>query len=105
VNTANVAVPRLSMPPYWATPTSSNARLGTSVATSTVSPSAYSCPSAVPASITISSGEDGHRPSSRFSGLNCAYSGLVSIPNPKLGAPPVLTASPSGVRIFVFVSS
>ena len=40
VNTANVAVPRLSMPPYWATPTSSNARFGTSVAISTLSPSA-----------------------------------------------------------------
>ena len=35
VKTANVAVPRLSSPPYWATPTSSNARLGCSVAIST----------------------------------------------------------------------
>jgi hypothetical protein len=37
--------------------------------------------------------------------LNWSYSGSVSIPKPKLGAPPVLIASPSGFRIFVFVSS
>ena len=105
VNTANVAVPMLSTPPYWATPTSSKGRFGTSVAISTVSPSAKSCPPTVPASITTSPAADGQRPSWRFSGLNRSYSSPVSIPNPKLGAPPVLTASPSGSRIFVLVSS
>ena len=44
--------------------------LGLSVAISTVSPSAKPCSSAVPASITTSSGEEGQRPSRRFSGLN-----------------------------------
>ncbi len=100
-----VAEPSESTFPYWAIPTSLNGRLGWSVAISTVSPTAYPSLSAVPASITTSSGAVGQRPSSRFSGLNREYSGLVSMPNPRLGAPCVSTAFPSLVRIFAFDSS
>ena len=72
---------------------------------STVSPTPYPCSSAVPASMTTSFAADGHRPSNSWSGLNRAISGDVSIPNPSVGHPSELTASPSGVRTFVFCSS
>ncbi len=70
VKTAKLAFPRLSMLPYWATPTSSNGRFGCSVEISTASPTAYPWSSAVPASMTTSSGAAGHVPSTTFSGLN-----------------------------------
>ena len=62
---------------------------------STVSPTSYPWSSAVPASMTTSFAAAGHRPSRTFSGLNCASAGAVSMPNPKVGAPSELTASPS----------
>ena len=105
VNTTKLIAPRLSTSPYFATPTSSNGRFGCSVEISTVSPTAYPCSSAVPASMTTSSSAAGQRPSKRSSGLKRASAGSVSMPKPSVGQPSEFTASPSEVRIFVFRSS
>ncbi len=102
---ANVAVPSDLTSPYWAMPTTSKSCLGCRVEIATVSPSAKSSRSAVPASSTTSPSPSGQRPSSRLSGLKTESSGDVSIPNPKLGAPLVLIALPSSPTIFVLNSS
>ena len=100
-----MAVPIDSTFPYFAIPTTSKSCFGCSVEISIVSPSAKSSRSAVPASTTTSPSPSGQRPSSRLSGLKREYSGAVSIPNPKLGAPFVFTALPSSAMIFVLSSS
>ena len=102
---ANVAVPSDSTSPYFAMPTTSKSCFGWSVEIATVSPSAKSSRSAVPASSTTSPSPSGQRPSSKLSGLKTESSGDVSIPNPKLGAPFVLMALPSSPTILVLTSS
>jgi hypothetical protein len=55
--------------------------------------------------MTTSSDDCAQRPSSSFSGLKAAYGGLVSMPNPKEGAPPVSIAFPLRSMIFAELSS
>ena len=102
---ANVALPSDLTSPYCAIPTTSKSCFGFSVEIAIVSPSAKSSRSAVPASTTTSRSFSGQRPSSRLSGLKTSYSGEVSRPKPKLGAPFVLIAFPSSPTIFVLTSS
>ena len=86
-------------------PTSLNLRTGCSDATLTSSPSLKFWSSAVLTPMTTSSPLVAQRPSTSFSGLNLAYCGLVSMPNPNEGAPPVSIALPLRSRILAEVSS
>ena len=101
---ANVAPPSELTSPYRAIPTISNSWAGPRAATPIRSPMARLSSSATPSSIASSPEPDGQRPSTRLSGLKRSYSGAVSMPKAKEGAPPVSIGSPSGLSSLVWKS-
>ena len=101
---ANVAPPSELRSPYLAIPTISYSRAGPRAATPTRSPTASPSSSATPSSIASSLAPLGQRPPTRLSGLKRSYSGAVSMPNAKDGAPPVSIDSPSGLSSLVWRS-